>query len=591
MFILCSILPLFLLSFVFTEISQWTVRRNTQHQAEDVIREAAAIAQETINTAANLGRQLSTSALVTQWCSGGGTKEETNTLISELFQAVARSVNESDYQIYFVSPAQGGTTISRNIVPPEYTLAQYADWGIFHRVKEIPDGTLFVQPHPKTGNCIAAVCVPVSGSGYVIVDILRSGLAAKLSQVADMNMFASLYIYDSSGCIAYSGFSREAEAAFLQDLMRTSDTNPSDQTLPARTVSTAFSSARLHICGILPKGENTRYILGLQKMTLKTAFLTALFAVIISIIISRSVAQPVKSLADAMQKAESGELDVQCNEPANAFADQDMIFLIRRFNKMVYRIGELTDDRVEQQRLLRVAEVKNLQAQISPHFLYNTLNSIKSMAKFAGAANVARMVTKLGKLLHETFASEGDFCSIEHALEAVRNYFDIEAMRWENRFLLIEDVDQELLPYPIPRLVIQPVVENALVHGLEEKTTNGTLNIRGYFQEHSDSDAPQTPGTDGSSTVTHKRDIIIEVSDDGAGMDAVTLKEIQENLRTVTRTKRLGSSGIALVNTHSRLRLLYGEAYGLSIQSQEGSGTTVTIRIPEDTKHDTSVGS
>lgn len=561
LFIISSIVPLFLLSFVFMEISQWTLKRNSLRQADDVIYSVMKTAKGSIDGAFSLGKALADSPLVVDWCSGRGSLEKNNALISDLFQDIAQLGKDNEYQVYLVS-FEPKKTISRGVVPEEYNLASYSDWGIFHRSHKEPDGTLFVQPHPHTGNCIAAVCVPVGNAGCIIVDILRSGFSSRLAKVSGINIFSQFYIYDESGCIAYSGFSTEVEGSFLQDIQ-----------LPQTKVK-AQALSPLYVCGILPSDENLWFIHGLRHLTIMTALLTAVFAVVISALVSRSVAHPVRRLADAMQHAEAGELDVQCPEPTHPLADKDMKFLIRRFNKMVTHIAQLTDDRVEQQRLLRIAEVKSLQAQISPHFLYNTLNSIKSMAKFAGASNISKMVTNLGKLLRDSFAAEGDFCSIEHAMELVHNYFDIEAMRWENKFAFVEEIDQQLLSYPIPRLIIQPVVENALVHGLEEKGVSGTLYIRGYFEA----------GIDG------KRDILIEVQDDGIGMDEKTLHEIQENLRTVTRTKRLGSNGIALVNTHSRLRLLYGEAYGLTIRSTAGVGTTVTIRIPEDSRHDTSSG-
>ena len=167
-----------------------------------------------------------------------------------------------------------------------------------------------------------------------------------------------------------------------------------------------------------------------------------------------------------------------------------------------------------------------------------------------------------------------DYYSIERALELVQNYFDIEAMRWENKFEIIEEIDPELLSYPIPRLVLQPVVENALVHGLEEKTGKGKLIIKGYFDSKSDG----------------KRDIVLIVQDDGEGIKPDKLAALRnkinsastENIKIDLDGKELGSNGIALVNTNTRLKLLYGEGYGLSIDSEKDKGTTVTIRLKEE---------
>ena len=199
------------------------------------------------------------------------------------------------------------------------------------------------------------------------------------------------------------------------------------------------------------------------------------------------------------------------------------------------------------------------------------------MAKFAHSPEIVKMVTNLGKLLRESIISDNglytDYYSIEKSLELVQNYFDIESMRWENKFDFVEEIDPELLSYPIPRLVLQPVVENALVHGLEEKTGRGKLVIKGFFDEKENGD----------------RDIVFVIQDDGDGIKENKLNclrnklnsDSDENIQTEEEQK-LGCNGIALVNTNKRLKLLYGEGYGLSIDSKPGEGTTVTIRLKEN---------
>lgn len=343
--------------------------------------------------------------------------------------------------------------------------------------------------------------------------------------------------------------------------------------------SQALSATPFFAQSLISKSSDKNFIHGLRRMVLYTAIIASLLSILVAALVSRSVAQPVQSLSAAMKKVEGGNLSVRCEEPENAFKDLDLILLIQQFNSMVSRIEKLTDERVERERLLRVAEIKNLQAQISPHFLYNTLNSIKSMAKFAHSPEIVRMVTNLGKLLRESIISENgfytDFYSIERSMELVRNYFDIEAMRWENKFEFVEEIDPEILSYPIPRLVLQPVVENALVHGLEEKSGKGKLIIKGYFDKGQNSN----------------RDIVLVVQDDGQGMKENQLATIRKKLNTTSEDiknkgqsndeEKLGTNGIALVNTNTRLKLLYGQDYGLSIESEPGQGTTVTIRLKD----------
>lgn len=573
LFVLCSTLPLFLLSFVFSGISSYVVARNAVRSAAEVSANVLSTIEKTTEQARTLAGELAQDPNVIDWCKGN----DDAAVVSDLFQNIARNTNDSLFQVYVVSDKQQARAISRQSLPQEYKSAIYSDWGILHLTNKNGQPSFFAQPHPKSSpDAVMAVCLSVSDSGFVIVDILREGLEKECTKIEGLTSLKDFYIYDESGCIAFSVQNAYSETSFLQDL------NSGDESIFQQPVQgTPFFAL-----STITQSTDKPYTSGLRDWVFFTAILASLLAVFIAILVSRSVAQPVQSLSTAMKKVEEGELSVSCEEPTSSFADYDLVMLIREFNNMVSRIATLTDERVERERLLRVAEIKNLQAQISPHFLYNTLNSIKSMAKFAHSPEIVKMVTSLGKLLRESIVSDkgfyNDYYSIEKSLELVQNYFDIESMRWENKFEFIEEIDPQLLSYPIPRLVLQPVVENALVHGLEEKPGKGKLIIKGHFEEK--------PGA--------KRDIVFVVSDDGQGMKEEKLISLREKLNSVSEisvqaapgepaqaapdTPDLGSNGIALVNTHTRLKLLYGEGYGLSIDSEPGKGTTVTIRLREE---------
>ena len=573
LFVLCSTLPLFLLSFVFSEISSYVVARNAVHRATEVSANTLSMFERITGNAKEFAQELAKDPNVIKWCSG----KDDASIVSDLFQNIARSTNDDIYQVYIVSESQESRAISRQSIPQEYKSNIYVDWGILHKTRINGKATFFAQPHPKSlPNVVIAACVPVykvtaSGSseisGFVIIDILRDGLAKECSKIEGLTTLHDFFIYDESGCIAFCVQNEYNERSFVQDM-----TDYGEKIFLQPVSGTPFFAQ-----GIMSAATDKPFVHGLRRMVLYTAIIASILAIIVAVIVSRSVAQPVQSLSTAMKIVEQGNLSVRCDEPTNAFRDLDLILLIRQFNSMVSRIEKLTDERVEQERLLRVAEIKNLQAQISPHFLYNTLNSIKSMAKFAHSPEIVKMVTNLGKLLRESIISDNglytDYYSIEKSLELVQNYFDIESMRWENKFDFVEEIDPELLSYPIPRLVLQPVVENALVHGLEEKTGRGKLVIKGFFDEKENGD----------------RDIVFVIQDDGDGIKENKLNclrnklnsDSDENIQTEEEQK-LGCNGIALVNTNKRLKLLYGEGYGLSIDSKPGEGTTVTIRLKEN---------
>ncbi len=565
LFVLCSTLPLFLLSFVFSEISRYVVARNAVKRATEVSENILHLIEKNTKNAVELAELLASDSNTIAWCKGN----DDATIVSDLFQNIAKNSNDEIFQVYIVSGSQPSKAISRQSLPQEYKNSIYSDWGILHKAKNLKTSAFFAQPHPKSSpNAVLAFCLPVEEAGFVIIDILREGLEKECSKTEGLTSLQDFFIYDESGCIAFSVQNEYRERAFIQDL----------DDIEEKIFLEPVAGTPFFACGIIPMATDEPYIRGLQRMVIFTAIIASLIAIIAAALVSRSVAQPVQSLSTAMKTAEGGNLSVRCEEPSNTFQDYDLVLLIRQFNSMVSRIESLTDERVERERLLRVAEIKNLQAQISPHFLYNTLNSIKSIAKFAHSPEIVKIVTNLGKLLRESIISENgfytDYYSIEKSLELVRNYFDIEAIRWENKFDFVEEVDSEILSYPIPRLVLQPVVENALVHGLEEKAGKGRLTIKGFFETN-------TQG---------KLDIVIIVQDDGQGMSEEKLQALRKKLSSNIPDKNkidlnkdeLGSNGIALVNTNTRLKLLYGQEYGLSIDSKLGKGTSVTIRLKEE---------
>ena len=559
MFILSSVLPLFLLSGVFAQIGRTIVEKNARRlQAQATADVSQSIARE-IQSARAFAEELACRADVLSWCAG--TMAGESEFISDLFQFIAKN-QPNGSEVYVISDNKH-KTISRSSVPSEYADGIFRDWGVLHKARTEGGTVLFSHPH-KNGAAVA-IAVHAGDAGIVIVDILRERFAALFSPIAQKGSFTDFFVYDESGCIAFSPYVPNAEGLFVFDEM--ASRLHGKKSIAAKILDTPFTAE-----SFCAENSGANYTKDLLLMAIFTAAIASLFALLFSAFVSRQIAEPVQNLARSFEKAESGDLSVQCEKPKGSLATEDMVSLIERFNKMVQKIALLTESRVEQERLLRVSEIKNLQAQISPHFLYNTLNSIKAMAKLKGEKGIAKMVTSLGSLLHDGFSPQEDscvdFCSIEKSLELIHHYFYIETMRWQDKFSFEEHINPDILPYPIPRLVLQPIVENALVHGLEEKSTHGTLTIRGDFE----------------TLANGKTDIVLQVIDDGVGMSEAVLRAIKENRREALST----SSGIAISNTSRRLKLLYGESYALKIASKKGEGTSVTIRLPKGEKNDKS---
>lgn len=226
------------------------------------------------------------------------------------------------------------------------------------------------------------------------------------------------------------------------------------------------------------------------------------------------------------------------------------------------------------QILNKQTELTALQSQINPHFLYNTLETIRGQALIDDNEEIAKMVEALSAFFRYSISRKGNLVTLRDELANIENYMLIQRYRFNNRFsmeVLIDEEDEEAFDFLIPRLIIQPVVENAIFHGLEEKLEGGKVTI---------------------DIIVTDKNLILMISDNGKGMDVNTLKELNariqsNNVELDDREERnQRNTGIALPNIHKRIQLLFGEEYGVNVYSTAGQGTDVEITIPANYKTD-----
>ena len=221
---------------------------------------------------------------------------------------------------------------------------------------------------------------------------------------------------------------------------------------------------------------------------------------------------------------------------------------------MTHKIEDLMAQNVHEQELKRKSELKALQSQINPHFLYNTLDSIIWMAEGKKYEDVVLMTASLARLLRQSISNEDETVLIGQEIQYVKSYLTIQKMRYKDKLEFEINVDPSINSVHIVKLVLQPIVENAIYHGLKYKESKGMLTVNGYQK-------------DGNA--------VIEIADDGVGMDAETLNRIFEKHKVNYR-----SNGVGVYNVQRRLSMYYGKEYGLSYKSEKGKGTTVTVVIP-----------
>ena len=212
------------------------------------------------------------------------------------------------------------------------------------------------------------------------------------------------------------------------------------------------------------------------------------------------------------------------------------------------------EKQIEDQRSLHRAELELLQAQINPHFLYNTLDSIAILAESDRSEDVVNMVTSLSTFFRNSLNKGEDIISLDAECKQVTSYLEIQQIRYSDILRYEINIPEELLDCMVPKLILQPLVENALYHGIKNRRGMGTITVTGE--------------ADGN-------DLLLKVTDNGAGMDEEQVRILQAGIYEDRHT------GLGLVNVHKRIRLYCGEPYGLFFESQVGKGSIVSIRLPQ----------
>ena len=225
-------------------------------------------------------------------------------------------------------------------------------------------------------------------------------------------------------------------------------------------------------------------------------------------------------------------------------------------NTMIDKINELLEQVTKEQRRLRKAEFELLQSQINPHFLYNTLDAIVWLAESGEQKKVVSMVGSLSEFFRTSLNQGKDIISIREELQHVRSYLEIQQIRYQDILKYEIHVPEELQKYLIPKITIQPLVENALYHGIKNKRGFGSIVISGKEE---------------------KDFLVLEIIDNGIGMSEERLRQVEEGIWHKVPTEK---DIYGLYNVNERIRLNFGEKFGISIESVYGEGTVVSVRLP-----------
>ncbi|SHH91106.1 sensor histidine kinase [Clostridium grantii] len=276
-----------------------------------------------------------------------------------------------------------------------------------------------------------------------------------------------------------------------------------------------------------------------------------IIATLVSIKISKKISKPIKELETAMKEVENGAIDIEIQ----ILGHDEVAHLGEAFSNMIKRIKYLLIQVEEDQAHIRKSELKALYAQINPHFLYNSLETIIWAGEKEDYHKVVQMTSSLAKYFRLSLSKGKEVITINQEIEHVKNYLVIQKIRYSKKIAYEIDVDSDILYQSTLKIILQPIVENSIYHGVKNLDKSGLIKIKGYREEN---------------------DIVLVVEDNGVGMNEELTKNIL--IRKVDDSFKTG--GVGVKNVHERIQLYYGKNYGLRYESELGIGTKVYIKVP-----------
>ena len=398
-----------------------------------------------------------------------------------------------------------------------------------------------------------------ASKGAVFIDLNYSAI----SELCDQNSIGDkgyVFIVDQDGNIVYH--------PQQQQLYNELQTENIDAVMNAKTDTVTVGKGEHEKIYTISRSEKTGWtVVGCmnvaellkgsrqaQRVYVVCAAGLIVLALILSRLLARNITYPIQRLRDSMKKVQTGEFPTIDLEVSS---ENEIGSLTKSFNVMTHRIQELMAQNIHEQEQKRKSELKALQSQINPHFLYNTLDSIIWMAEGKKNEEVVLMTASLARLLRQSISNEDELVSIGQEAEYARSYLTIQKMRYKDKLEFQIDISPAIFGVKIIKLVLQPIIENAIYHGLKYKDSKGFLIVRGYQEGEK---------------------AVLEVEDNGVGMDEETLSHIFEKHKV-----NYHSNGVGVYNVQKRLKLYYGEEYGIVYKSKKNEGTRAVITIPMET--------
>lgn len=390
--------------------------------------------------------------------------------------------------------------------------------------------------------------------GYCILNLKKHFLSSASSS---LSYSPSLIIY-SKGSVLFSAFANAYSEEEMQVLDRAASSPYDSRTLKLHggkelLVTCVSEYTGWKYVALFRFGDFLNQLYEVRKLFLPIIFFVLFLAFSISAAFMKAAYAPVDKMIKAMKEIGEGNLDVRISEKRS----DEFQLAFDGFNAMAEELGSLVEKLTKEQLLNKEARIKLLQAQVNPHFLYNTLDSVYSIAVINNQNQIAKMVYAMSAFFRVSLSSGKDIITLKDALKISDSYMTIQRIRFEDKFSYHVDIPASLMKAKVPKLILQPFVENSVYHGLEPKEGTGELFIFGRNEN----------GT-----------LVLSVEDNGIGIPRKKMLSIDRMLNDESTGNP--ENNFAIHNINLQIRLMYGFQYGVRIESRESEGTKVSISIP-----------
>lgn len=537
--LLVALLPLFLCAVLMIQIQIKRSERELFQQAHTELNSLTGVLTDTLKGVETITQDLAKSTVVRSTMRSGG--NDSRILYQYLFHSTNEFNNVAQFDIYDDGGLCRYTTASD--LPDD---ALNLDWGILYAASHSEEFALLENNGKGLIGARAIHAFDETILGYLVVTIEEDGLESLFS--GKYNSVNDVILLDPAWHTAY--YSQSAQGLATAGALR-------EQLLAGMPLTGVEGEYNFYVTGL----EESGFTLILQQpRTFTTAVMRSIYTVsgVIGLlclflclgcawVLSRHLSKPVNELDEAMGEVERGNYQVQLETNRT----DEFGRLTGSFNRMTREYLLNLENSVRRQKELNETQFRMMQAQLNPHFLYNTLDSMKWLGVTHGVPQVATLATNLATILRASI-SEGEFVTLQQELELIDRYIDIQSIRFGDQFTCEIDIDDHFQSCLVPKLVLQPLVENAIIHGVEGRD-DGYIKVEAEEQ-------------DGI--------LLLTVSDNGRGFP-------EEILRKLNASDRQEPGGhLGLYNVDRIIRLHYGDQYGISAESVQGEGSRVQLRLP-----------